>query len=91
MSLVSWIVKKKVKDVFKGSIQAVQDLLGQLLTYLDNREETSSAPTTALKVDNNFPTEKELAMKALSEKKRTVSDDPEWIKRKAHDALKGMR
>ena len=66
-------------------------MLGQLLTYINQRKETSSAPTTAIKVDNNFPTKKELAMKALSERKRTASDDPRWIKRKAHDALKGMR
>lgn len=68
LSITSWIAKRQTKEIIKGIIQAVRELIAGLLsswnvTYTEKRKDTTTINHVPIIVDNKYPTKYELEMK----------------------------
>lgn len=97
MSLTSWIAKRQTKEIIKGIIQAVRELIDELLTSKDDLMNTKRKDTTTINhvpdcvkqpTGNHFPTKNELEQGTTPNGGAT---NYKVTKDKSHDILMGRR
>lgn len=91
MSIASWIAKRQTKEIIKGIIQAIEELLAELFTSKNdsmNNKKRKDIPAVVHPPGNHYPTKEELEQGMTPNGGAT---EYKVTKDKSHEILMGRR